>query len=49
MEERFAYRVSAEMPKQKEGLVAKLEPENFIFGVWDVDEAVSCSHPISEW
>lgn len=49
MEERFAHRVSSEMPKQKEGLVAKLEHENFLFGVLDVEEAVSCSHPVSEW
>lgn len=37
------------MPKQKEGLVAKLEHENFIFGVLDVDEAGSFFHPVSEW
>lgn len=36
------------MPKLKEGLVAQLEHENFIFGGLDVDEAVSCSHPLSE-
>ena len=41
--------MNSEMPKQKEGLVAELEQANFIFGVLDVDEAVSCSHPVSEW